>query len=87
MPRVVDRLVWTGLNVRDVARVCRELLVWNAANPTRRPAIWYTGRSRIEPQNNTVTLRTPTGLKTARVGDEIVRYADNTFDVEPRCST
>lgn len=84
MPKVLDRVVWTGLNIRDVARVCRELLAWNRDNPTLCPAIWYTGRSRIEPEKNTVTLRTPHGPKTARVGDEVVRYEGNTFDVIPR---
>lgn len=76
-----DRVTWTGLNVRDVARVCRDLLRWNAANPTN-PAIWYTGRSRIEPEKNTVTLRTVGGLVKVRAGDTIVRHADGSFTVE-----
>lgn len=83
MPRVIDRVVWTGLNVRAVCRVCRKLLAWNAAHPTN-PAIWLIGRSRVEPEANYVTIRGRSGLKKARVGDEIVRYDDDTFDVEPR---
>lgn len=76
-----DRVTWTGLNIRDVARVCRELLAWNAAHPTN-PSIWYTGRSRIAPETNTVTLRAAEGLVKVRAGDTIVRRDDGTFTVE-----
>lgn len=80
-PRVVDRVVWTGLNVRAVCRVCRELLAWNGTHPDDM-RIWFTGRSRIEPEKNLVTVYVRTGLAVVRVGDEILRYDDGTFEVE-----
>jgi hypothetical protein len=79
-------VMWTGLNLRAVTSVCRELLAWNAADPGN-PAIWFVGRSRIEPEKNQVVIRCRTALKHVRVGDEILRFDDGTFDVEPRDAT
>lgn len=75
------RVVWTGLNVRDVTRVCRPLVLLNSRNPDD-PAIWFSGRSRIEPEKNTVMIHTTFGQVRVEVGDAIVRRADGTFVVE-----
>lgn len=76
-----DRVTWTGLNLRDVTRVCRDLLRWNAEHRDD-PAIWFVGRSRIEPEKNTVMIRTAFGMVRVEVGDTIVRRDDGTFIVE-----
>lgn len=76
-----DRATWTGLNLRDVTRVCRPLLLLNAAHPLN-PSIWFVGRSRIEPHKNHVTLRIGQGLTKVYAGDTIVRHTDGTFTVE-----
>lgn len=76
-----DRVTWTGLNLRDVTRVCRDLLRWNAEHRDD-PAIWFCGRSRVEPEKNTVMIRTAFGMVRAGVGDTIVRRGDGTFIVE-----
>lgn len=76
-----DRVTWTGLNIRDVTRVCRDLLQWNAEHPGQ-PRLAFSGRSRIEPEKNTVLISTPFGVVRVEVGDTIVRRADGTFIVE-----
>lgn len=77
----MNRVTWTGLNLREVTRVCRDLLALNAKHPTN-PSIWFVGRSRIAPEANTVTIRTANGLAKVRVGDTIVQQDDGTFAVE-----
>lgn len=76
-----DRVTWTGLNLRDVTRVCRSLVLLNAKYPLS-PSIWFVGRSRIRPQDNHVTLRIGQGLTKVYAGDTIVRHEDGSYTVE-----
>jgi hypothetical protein len=78
---IADAVTWTGLNVRDVTRLCRSLLTWNAGHPDD-PHLWFSGRSRVEPEKNTVMIHTAFGQVRVEVGDTIVRRADGSFVVE-----
>lgn len=75
------RVTWTGLNVRAVTRLCRELLLWNSAHPDD-PRLAFSGRSRVHPERNTVLIHTPFGIVRVETGDTIVRRDDGTFVVE-----
>ena len=82
----MDRVTWTGLNIRDVFRVCRSLVLLNSQYPTN-PSIWFVGRSRVRPQDNHVTLRIGRGLTKVYAGDTIVRHEDGSFTVETAVAT
>lgn len=78
---VADRVTWTGLNVRELAKVCRSLLNKNSADMAN-PVIWIVGMSRFDPGSNTVSIRLAEGLVKVKAGDTIVRHPDDTYTVE-----
>lgn len=84
------RVTWTGLNVREVRFLCADLVNWNTHNPDD-PCLWFTGRSRVTPGDNTVSIVTgeilPGGrvkweTLTVRAGDTIVRLGERAYKVE-----
>ena len=76
-PVVVEAVRWTGLNVRDITAFCKPLVELNADGG--EPALYFVGRSRVEPHKNVVRIRTPEGVMTADAGDWVIRGVKGEF--------
>lgn len=75
-PVVIEAVQWTGDNQREIVKFCREMVLQNTPE---NPKIAFRGRSKINPSENQVLIRTLEGVMEANAGDWIIKGVKGEF--------